>query len=264
MSVQSEKGGNVSFENTEKPQRGFTLMSLNIAHERRTERLTNALAALQPQVQPDILLLQEVEHVPFGVPASLVVLASKLGLEYSYSQEEELKAGTARGLAILSRYRLLARHRVFQLPRFDRIFNPRQRIGLGATLETPVGPLRVYNVHLDTRINARQRLEQLQTILEDSSSFSEPQLIGGDFNTSDIFWFKHVLPVPWPKSQTRRLCAALERVGFSTPFLGTGPTFHRFQLKLDWIFVKGFTVPSYGLEQVSCSDHRALWVKVAS
>ena len=77
-----------------------------------------------------------------------------------------------------------------------------KRIALAATVFTPDGPVRVINVHLDTRINPAERVAQLAPALDDASCFYGPSVIGGDFNTNDMQWVSNVVPIPLSSPNT--------------------------------------------------------------
>jgi len=100
------------------------------------------------------------------------------------------------GLAIVSRYPI-GEVQIKNLKLCDLGFRSRNRFAIAATLRTPWGDLRVWNVHLDTRINPGERLDQLQPVIDDAATYSGPRLIGGDFNTNDMYWFGNVLPLPF-------------------------------------------------------------------
>ena len=63
------------------------------------------------------------------------------------------------------------------------------------------GHVRV-NVHLDTRINGRNRLTQLLPALDEVNGFDGPQL-GRDFKTINILWFPTMWPFPYLQRQSR-------------------------------------------------------------
>ena len=88
------------------------------------------------------------------------------------------------GLALVSRYPF-DEIDIKRLKACDLGYRCRNRFAVAARVRTPWGDLRVWNAHLDTRINAAERLEQLQPVIDEASRHTGPRLIGGDFNTND-------------------------------------------------------------------------------
>jgi endonuclease/exonuclease/phosphatase family metal-dependent hydrolase len=232
-----------------------------MAEQTRVQEILEDLQSADPMFEADILLLQEVLHA--GHQTSLPgQLASRLRLHTVFAAGDELEDGALRGLAILSRFKLSNPH-VERLKRFDLRFKSRCRVALGVTVDSPWGPIRVVNVHLDSRINANERLEQLAPVVSRLSSFPGPQLIAGDFNTANVMWWRRWLPLPFFSLQSQAVRRLVDSHGFTTPFTSTGRTFSYLPLKLDWIFVKGLRWLEAGIEPVGFSDHRGLWVKLA-
>ena len=64
------------------------------------------------------------------------------------------------------------------------------------------GPLSLVNVHLDTRINSKDRLAQLAPVLDALDGVGTSQLIGGDFNTMDVRWVRTMWPLLYVERQT--------------------------------------------------------------
>src|SRR5436190_24287663 len=83
---------------------------------------------------------------------------------------------------------------VTNLKQFNLHFKNRKRIAMAFTLESPAGAIRIFNVHLDSRINKAQRLEQLAPLLKAADESRLPCLIGGDFNTSNFLFVGHAVP----------------------------------------------------------------------
>ncbi len=237
------------------------IVTLNIASEASVERIVSELRALEEHGKIDVALLQEVGHSTTGVVKSAQALADELDMNWVYAAEDPIEPKAARSLATLSRYPLRD-PKVFALKRVDRLFNPRCRIALAATVERPVGPLRIFNLHLDTRITFEQRIEQLRPVVEAAEAFAGPRLIAGDFNTLDVLWLANLLPVPLVERQGKLLQLAMEARGFYTPFSSPVSTFDYLRLRLDWIFLHGLTAVSWGVREVDFSDHHALWVEV--
>lgn len=241
-------------------QEMITIATLNIADERDIEKVLRIVRSIHDTEQLDVLMLQEVEHSRSGDSEVVRALAGSLGMKYAYAAEDILKEGTAKALATLSRHPIVRSAKI-QLRRFDRVFNPRGRIALATSITFPFGEIGAFNVHLDTRINSRQRVEQLNEVFRASSEFQGPQVIAGDFNSADVFWLGHLVPVPFLQQQGNSLRAAMAGYKFSTPFLSTGPTVKLLPLKLDWIYLRGLRAVSRAVKRVPHSDHHALLVQ---
>lgn len=240
----------------------ITIASLNLARKHRLDQVRDEIQTLIERRRIDILLLQEVEK-PSGDPQ---VIAAELGralqLHWLFAPAVIWKGGGVHGLATLSRYPL-ENAEIIPLRQFDLRFRNRNRIGLGATALTPLGPVRTFNVHFDSRINTSERLEQLSDVLDATANFTAFCVIGGDFNTADFRWFRRWLPIPYAARQKDAVRGTLAAWGFETPFRSTGATFKHFGLKLDWIFLRDLRPMEWGIETITFSDHRAIWIRMS-
>ncbi|HET8546735.1 MAG TPA: endonuclease/exonuclease/phosphatase family protein [Bryobacteraceae bacterium] len=238
---------------------GVSVVTLNMARETDVDRILADFRRNPTIEQADIWLLQEVMH-PNGGPDSVAHdLAKRLGVFVTSSPAYPGVSGD--GLAILSRYPLSDVF-VRRLPTFDLRFRSRSRQALAATVQSPSGPLRVYNAHLDTRINARDRVAQILPVIDDAAAWNGPRLIGGDFNTSNFRWVYNVMPVPMGNFQGRAVYDAMTERGFSTAFRNIGPTFDHFGFHLDWIYTRELETRSPEVVPIGFSDHHALLLKV--
>ncbi|HVW85743.1 MAG TPA: endonuclease/exonuclease/phosphatase family protein [Bryobacteraceae bacterium] len=208
----------------------------------------------------DILLLQEVVDSPrFHVAAEA---ANALGMRFAFAPAFRLRGDMDEGLAILSRYPLESRT-VIPLARNRLHFRNRIRIALAVTARTPLGPVRVIDIHLDNRINSDLKLAQLGGIWPEVERSAAPVIVGGDFNTGNFYWASHVVPVPGEQKQREDVLDAMREHGFRTT-LGSGPaTYHIPGQKLDWIFVRGLEPGASGVTPIRFSDHNSVWMAVA-
>jgi endonuclease/exonuclease/phosphatase family metal-dependent hydrolase len=238
----------------------LTVASLNIAGQ---ARITDALAAWTHDRSVDVLLLQEVGHGSSDGEAFLAGLNQRLGLRFAYAPTDLVDSGRTQGLAIVSRYPL---HdvRVHPLDYFHLRFRSRCRIALAATAETAAGPVRLVNVHLDTRINSRDRIAQLAPAIEALRIFDGPRIIGGDFNTMNIRWFRTMWPFPYLQRQSVAVRALFSSAGFHTPFTASPPTLRFFGVpfKLDWLYLSDLEPLEWGVDRVRFTDHRGVWLRV--
>ncbi len=242
------------------PASSLTVTSLNLA---RTTSFQPILEELRRGrlLQSDLFFFQEVEHYPDRGPAAIVQLANHLGYDYLIAAAQRVGKNGTHGLAVLSRYPLQDPD-IIRLPRFTLKINNRCRIALTATVATPLGTIGLVNVHLDTRINLRQRWRQFQPVVEATEKFPGPSLIAGDLNTQNFLWVENILPLPFVHRQVQPLLHKLNAAGYQTPFTHSGPTHAWAPLKLDWIFLKRLASQAHRVQKIRFSDHRALWVQV--
>ena len=205
----------------------------------------------------DIILLQEVvdgptSHVPDEIAASL-------GLQVVFAPAFQLNERFHEGLAILSRYPLSDKT-VIPLSHHNLHFHTRVRIAQTAIAAIPTGPVRIVNVHLDNRINAEEKRDQLEQLWPATGSATDPCIIGGDFNSANFRWISHVVPLPGVQSLQSLVDEEMRQHGFNTP-LGSGPgTLHFMRLKLDWIYLRGLRPRNSGVTPITFSDHNSVWV----
>ena len=238
----------------------WTIASLNIAGDPRTG---DTVAAWARERGVDVLLLQEVGNRSHDGEAFVAALSDRLGFHFAYAPANRLGDAETQGLAILSRHGL-SDVRTYSLKYHRLRFRSRCRIALTASLATANGPVRLVNVHLDTRINSRDRVAQLAPLLDALDPVDAPQIIGGDFNTMDVRWFRTMWPLPYLQRQAAAVRARLGQNGFQTPFTGGRPTF-RFlglPLRLDWLYLKRLEAVDWNVDTVRFTDHRGVWARV--
>jgi endonuclease/exonuclease/phosphatase family metal-dependent hydrolase len=241
------------------PDPDLTVVSLNMAKETRTDRILGDLSGATFSKTADVWLLQEAGDT---VPE----IARRLELDYIFAATDQPRDGTASGLAILSRYPIVDARRM-PLPRYNLRFNTRCRIALSATVMRPSGPVRLFNVHLDTRITQSQRLNQVGAVLKAEPGSQNPDLpviVGGDFNTANIRWVWNVVPLPYAQNHAAAMRHRFTEAGFDSPLDAKGKTFKLLglPLHLDWIFSKRLKTISSGIEDIRFSDHNAVWVSL--
>jgi endonuclease/exonuclease/phosphatase family metal-dependent hydrolase len=228
-----------------------------MAKENDAEKILDSIRKA-PRVQnADLFLFQEVANGNSG-PSVAERIAGRLG--YSATFEPAAPGVYDQGLALVSRY-AITDIEIKRLKTCNLRFRGRSRFAVSATVETPWGGLRVWNAHLDTRINAAERLEQLQPVIDDAARHTGPRLIGGDFNTNDLYWLGNALPLPGGPSHGGAIRSAMDRHRFET-FSETLNTFPSFRRHLDWIFVRDASLLAARVEPAQFSDHNALWVQV--
>jgi endonuclease/exonuclease/phosphatase family metal-dependent hydrolase len=245
-----------------RPHGPFTVVTLNMAGVSQPDSILEEFNRREFFADADIVFLQEVTHSEEGT-AVLKSLVERMRLHALFATSSEPAAdGRLEGIAILSRHPLTDAL-AFDLPRFGLRVRSRCRLALAATITPPSGPpLRVFGVHLDTRLNAPERIAQLAPVLEAAQQFGGPAIIGGDFNTNNIFWVEHILPLPYFHDQNKAVGAFFRQHGFSTPINGSQATFNHFGFRLDWIYLQSLKATAYGVEPIDFSDHRAVWVRL--
>jgi endonuclease/exonuclease/phosphatase family metal-dependent hydrolase len=227
----------------------FTVLTLNLA------KVTDVDAILRELRPADILLFQEVVRTKDGVPSVAESIAQKLGMNVQFGSPDG--GSTVSGIAVLSRYPLTDTT-IHNIIRIDLLFRSRRRILLAVTAQTPAGPVRIVCAHLDTRINPAERIRELAPALEDTRLFDGPAMIAGDFNTNDMQWVSHVVPVPWPGWQATRIRDFMTQNGFHTPFAARRATFDHLGMQLDWIFLRKLGTVKAEIVPMEFSDHHAL------
>jgi len=237
--------------------RTISVVSLNTAKEADAGKILTDLRAAPRLRSADLLLLQEVANNN-GRSSVAEQLAYRLGYFVAFSPAAP--GVYDQGLALVSRYPI-ADKRIHRLKACNLMFHCRQRFALSANIRTPWGDLRVWNAHLDTRINSKERTEQLQPVLDAAARYSGPRLIGGDFNTNDWRWLGNVVPLPGGPSHGQAVRKVMERSGFFTPFANSLTTFPVFHRHLDWIFVSDLKVLGSSVEPAPFSDHNAIWAR---
>jgi endonuclease/exonuclease/phosphatase family metal-dependent hydrolase len=242
------------------PPGALTVVSLNLALREDVDRIASELAATGIGEAADVLLLQEVARREPG-PDVATQLGERLGLDSLYQEAFAVDDERSSGLALLSRYPQRD-PRVLALRPFNLAFRSRSRIALGAALDTPAGPVHVFNVHLDTRLNIKPRLEQLVSVARDVTSLAGPAIVGGDFNTNDNRWLFHTIPLPFFARQGAGLLRFMEGHGFRSAFARGMPTHDALGMQLDWVFLRGLQASTGSIQPVQVSDHHALIVSV--
>jgi endonuclease/exonuclease/phosphatase family metal-dependent hydrolase len=188
-------------------------------------------------------------------------IADALGMYYAWTAPGPTGADTPKvteeetGVELLSPYPLTEVTRII-LPNLGP--GGRQRIAIAATLKVRDTSIRVYSVHGETRLPIAKKIEQLRAVLTDLDRFPKrmPAAVLGDFNT-------------WELPAVQGIRELFTAAGFTTPLPDDESTFYRkalmfdVRLKLDWIWLRGFTPQSYGIDRkLTVSDHFPLWTTV--
>ena len=238
------------------------IVTYNVHFGRDVSRIAAQLHENPRTGRADILLLQEIRSYVREGTSRAHRLAERLGMAYVYAPAHRTDDGGTHGLAVLSRLQLRD-PQVLELPPFKIGGAIERRIALRVHVEVAGQPVRIYNVHLDTRLDPADRLAQLAPLLADAAD-QERVLLGGDFNTNPFRWLRRTLPIGC-SAQPQALDLAMQHAGYATPtaaFASTVTT-RLLKMRLDAIYVRGLSAGAAGVErEVVASDHLPMWLDV--
>ncbi len=235
----------------------ISALSLNLHEVQDSRAILTALRGANDLERADVMLFQEAVRPSPGKRGALDDVAEALRLNIAFAPEFEHRNGNVEGLAVLSRYPILET-RVIPLQHNDLFWKSRRRVALAVTLQTPAGALRVYNLHLDTRVNLKARLEQLRPIAEEAAAARGPVLLGGDLNTNPYRWVGHTLPMLVAHDQGAGVLQYMKALGYDSVFPRRTATSRWFGMQLDWLFLRDLEAGPATIKPISFSDHRAL------
>lgn len=210
----------------------------------RSTGTLNAVAEEILEVDPDVVLLQEVDRqmLRTGGIDQAEALADAVGMDGSFSTNLARGAGRY-GTLILSRFDIV------QQDRIPLVRGPRSEArGLQwVTIEVSGQAVHVYNTHLDaTRPDVRlAQARQIAGILADDDV---PTVLGGDLNA-------------WPSSAAVAAIGARLTDTWTTTGRGRSAT-SRGGRKIDYLFVRGLRPLLSQVATSGASDHHRLWADV--
>jgi endonuclease/exonuclease/phosphatase family metal-dependent hydrolase len=241
----------------------FTILSANICHTwprrnfpaQRMEELINMV----DHYQADILLLQEVWRSDTIHMHRWLADKLSMNLAYSRTNGDQRHIGFEEGLAILTRFPILATQQKYlrsSLHPFAR------RQALAAEILTPCGKLWTASVHLSIAPwrNRRQILELSQWL----ATVTDTAVIGGDFNAPDTSTRIKNLKKIWTDTM-RWIHPAVEDI--TTHQVGL-PLGKKIRQRIDYLFLKQ-DQPRWKILDAGrilthqISDHLAIWTKFA-
>jgi endonuclease/exonuclease/phosphatase family metal-dependent hydrolase len=214
----------------------FRVVTFNVKFAREVDRAAQLLREHPDLHDADVIALQEMDA------DGTERIARALSMDYVYYPAIR-HPGTERdfGNAILSRWPLTD-DRKLVLPYHSR-FRDMQRIAVSATAATPIGPVRVYSVHLETPggITGVNRQRQAAAVIRDAARYPRV-IVAGDFNSGAVG-------------------EVFEWYGFRWPTKDLGHTISFFAF--DHVFVRGLDVvrKSAGIvrNNLGASDHLPVW-----
>ncbi len=227
--------------------------------------LARQIAASREISRADVILTQEVEAHPNESGSRPAQLATALGMTWIYAPSRTEGNGT-HGIAILSRYPL-AHASVRQLPFVDRPFSLVHRIALSAEVDVGGEPLRVVDLHLDTRLSASDRVRQMNAGVTD---LGEELVAGGDLNSQPWVWIDGTVPLTGTEAIVGQDHAQiLDDFMRQNRYAGAvGPETDTMNvpvisMRLDQLYARRFTITGSGVEHVKGSDHWPVWFDLA-
>jgi endonuclease/exonuclease/phosphatase family metal-dependent hydrolase len=243
------------------------VVSFNVEKGADVDGLARAIRSTPGLAGGTIFLLQEIESHPGEGGSRASRLAAALGMGYAYTPERIEGDGT-HGPAILSPWPL-EHVQIMALPYADLAFSRAPRIALAAEVHVGDAVLHVIDLHLDTRLNATERILQMRPAVKDAPW---PAIVGGDLNTNPYAWVADgALPeVPTDSvvdtDQAPVIDDYMRHIDYATPTAGLGPTQSFAGIvdsRLDSIYVRGMScVPGAVERSVTISDHFPLWIDV--
>lgn len=243
------------------PASPLRVVTYNFEYAPDPAALADAILADPDLARAGIVLVQETEAHDDEAQSRTMAVAARLGFGFVYVPARAIPGGT-HGLAILSSFPIMDVAKM-DLPETSR--KSQHRIAIQATINVAGTPVHVMNLHLDTMLNAQQRIAQLSPIVTGSP---EATLIAGDFNTSWVQWVDGTVPVlssTGASDQAPIIDDYMRAQGFATPTADSGPTEHMFGLeqRLDAIYTRGPVATFGGVKRTGPSDHWPMWIDLA-
>jgi endonuclease/exonuclease/phosphatase family metal-dependent hydrolase len=235
---------------------GIRVVTLNVHFGKKTDNIVRAFTENDILRDADIIFFQEIEDHAAENISRAKKIGDALGFACAYAPARNLNRKDAtigtHGLAILSKYPIVEVETI-QLPRYKLFYRTRDRIALNATIRVKKDPIRLSNVHLDTRLSGLERISQVRPLLEYLKKDKVQKIIlGGDFNT-------------YRRGQKKKLHKYLEEEGFSIHCENAGHTLKKgfVRLELDGIYLRNIQGGYCGIEHsVHISDHKPVWIDV--
>ena len=246
------------------PASQVRIVTFNVEKGADVEGLVAAFTTSANLQAADIVLVQEIEAHPDEPASRARRLADGLGMGYAYAPERLVGEGS-HGPAILSRWPL-ERVEIMELPFAELAFSSAPRLALGADVRIGTHLVRVVDLHLDTRLNVGERIQQLRPAVIDAAW---PTVVGGDFNTNPYAWAGDSVPdVPASTvvdtDQAPALDDYMRHLAFDTPTAELGPTQSVggvLESRLDAIYTRGLAVTPGAVERmITLSDHWPMFI----
>jgi endonuclease/exonuclease/phosphatase family metal-dependent hydrolase len=241
--------------------RPLRIVTYNVEYGPDMIAVAAAIETVPVLARAGVFLIQEIEDHDGEACSRAQELADRLGYGYVYVPARTLADGT-HGLAIVSAFPI---RNVERMDLRESSHPSQHRIAIRATLDVDGTPVSIIDVHLDTFLNAQQRIAQLSPVVVDAADIA---IVAGDFNASSVQWVDGSVPVLSASSasdQAPVVDSYMEAQDFDAPTRGSGPTEHMYGLeqRLDMIYTRGLSPDFGGVERVGPSDHWPMWIDVA-
>jgi endonuclease/exonuclease/phosphatase family metal-dependent hydrolase len=238
------------------PAAALRVVTYNTEYGEDPEGLAAAILAAPELAHAGLFLLQEEESYPGEGESRARRLAGRLGLGYLYIPARHKADGT-HGLALMSALPIDNVQKM-DLPLAD---NGVQRIAVSADVHAGDRTLHVIDVHLETRLNPRDRVAQLHPAMIDAA---DSVLVAGDFNTNWISWAGSVPVLANDRDQAPIIDSYMASLAFDAPSAHSGATEHAYGLefKLDSFYTRQLDVVFGGVVHTGPSDHWPMYLDV--
>jgi endonuclease/exonuclease/phosphatase family metal-dependent hydrolase len=240
------------------PKGPVRIVTYNVQYGPDVPGLAAAIGGDSALASGDVFLIQEIESYPGEGQSRAGQLADALGLGYVYVPARQRDQGT-HGLAILSRFPITNVNRM-DLPDVSQTLL--HRIAIEADIDLGAVALHVIDVHLDTKLDTRERIAQLHPVV---ISAPDTSVVAGDFNMSWVEW-AHGVPILTASAsdQAPAVDSYMRALDFDTPAAAAGPTEHMYGIeqRLDAIYTRGTSTIFGGVPRVGPSDHWPMWADV--
>ena len=225
----------------------ITVVSYNIKYAQKIATATRELGEIEPLVDADVILLQEMDEV------GTEQLAKAHGYNFVYfpaavhpSYEKNF------GNAILSKWPIRDAQKLI-LPHKS-LTRAMTRQATKAIVTVGDTDVLVYSIHAETAVSVpRYRWNQYETIIDDIQTQADYVIVGGDFNTITT-------------GEVNELESRFVQVGLVRASKGAGHTVTKLgvEMSMDHIFTKGFTIEAAGkVLEATASDHLPIWVQLS-
>jgi endonuclease/exonuclease/phosphatase family metal-dependent hydrolase len=251
-------------KNHPNPTRTFRAATYNVKFGKQPALLAKAILANPRLRSADAILLQEIEHHTREGLARAERMATELGYYWVYVPARIMRNSNTHGLAVLSRYPL-SDLKIIPLQFYRLFLRSRHRVAMAVTVNWKGKPVRLYNVHLDTRLNTDDRIRQIDAVLREAEDDRcQRVIIAGDFNFMPFRWARGGMPIPVAiTNQRRRLSSHFADKGYAGLPKKIGYTLKSGPLRfsIDSFFIRGGSILEAKVERtILLSDHKPLWV----
>jgi len=257
----------------------FRGATYNIQLGEKAEEIAEAIESNKNLQNCDTIFLQEVE-AHFGKVPFARIIAENCRFNCVYIAARGEPHNYAKGICGTHGLALLTQHRVenleeIVLPVYDLGTKTRRRICMTCKVMHPNGKfVRTYNMHLDTRMDTRFRINQLAAAVRHANQFRQERiLLGGDLNITNFHgWKLKWIPTRFGSQRFGQdgIDTYMEKSGFAHPDF----TKSDFSMPLgrqlpDALYSKNMEFVCWGIEHKiksnggRISDHDPIWADLA-